>query len=80
MRAISAGFRNRTCPHRPARRQATVITEIVQLDKMQVLQLLKRLQSDELVTIAIYDMDPREKRIGLEKARKRRSNGRKSRP
>ena len=57
-----------------------MITEIVQLDKMQVLQLLKSLQSDDLVTIAIYDMDPREKRIGLEKARKRRPDGRKSRP
>ncbi|MEQ5870801.1 hypothetical protein J4E08_12945 [Sagittula sp. NFXS13] len=52
----------------------------MQLDEKQVSQLLKRLQSDELVTIAIYDMDRREKRIGLEKARKRRPDGPKRRP
>ncbi|MBB3987262.1 hypothetical protein GGQ68_003608 [Sagittula marina] len=80
VRAITAGFRNRTFPHRPARRSVNGDHGDSAARQDEVSQLLKSLQSDDLVTIANYDMDRREKRIGLEKARERRPDGRKSRP
>ncbi|SFU92480.1 DNA-binding transcriptional regulator, MarR family [Aliiroseovarius crassostreae] len=42
-----------------------VVTEMAQLNKMQVSQLLKRLQAGDLVSITNYEMDRREKLISL---------------
>ena len=42
-----------------------VVTEMAQLNKMQVSQLLKRLQTGDLVSIANYELDRREKLISL---------------